>query len=287
MTVAFKELAGSPVETCGPEGMKAERRLLCAWDDREQVVQQLLGDGYEYGGNSRARYPDKPDIVAIRTRCEPLSDDLAPQVLSELTEGLNRYNGFAKVTVYYEFLAHSERDDLPTIETGTFLTYRQDCDTETMPLCGDSYDWEEYPAESVPAAALPVIRVPVVEHRLTWHRVVRPPWQAIRECAGTVNDDVFIGAAAGTVLFDGASAEREFIRVDELAKAELGWRLAYVFRERAIKTLDGSIVGWNHTYRSLPADDPGWDRLIDANGNRPYQSGNFARLFQFEANSGA
>ena len=28
MTVAFKELAGSPVETYEPEGLKVERRLL-------------------------------------------------------------------------------------------------------------------------------------------------------------------------------------------------------------------------------------------------------------------
>lgn len=282
--IAFKELAGSPVETYGPEGFHAERVLLCAWDDREQVVEQLLGDGYEFGGRTRAQYPDKPDILAMRVRCEPFTDDVTPQVLSSLTEGLNRYDSFARVTVNYELLVPSDREDEPPIELGTFLTYRQDFDTEQITLSGDSFTWEDQPSQSVPAAAVPTIRVPVVQHHLTWHRVVRPPWEAIRNGIGTLNNDTFMGAAAETVIFDGATAEREFLRIDGFANAELAWRLSYVFRERAIKT-GGSIVGWNHTYRSLPVDNPGWDRLVDGNGSRPYGASDFEQLFQFEASS--
>ena len=287
MTVAFKELAGSPVETYGPEGLKAERVLLCAWDDRETVVAGLLGDGYEYGGGGRAQYPDKPDVVAIRARCEPITDDVDSQTFSELTEGLNRYNGFAKITVHYEFLSAAERSDLPATEKGTFLTYQQDYGVETMKLSGDSFTWEDEPSEWVPGAAVPAIRIPVVKHRLTWHRAVRPPWQTIRTCIGTVNDAEFLGAAAGTVLLDGATAEREFIRIGQLSEAEFAWRLGYTFRERAVKTGDGSIVGFNHAYRSLPVDDPDWDRLIDGASNLPYPSSDFLPLFQFDADADA
>jgi len=287
MTVAFKELAGSPVETYGPEGLKAERVLLCAWDDRETVVAGLLGDGYEYGGDGRAQYPDKPDVVAIRARCEPITDDVDAQTLNDLTEGLNRYNGFAKITVHYEFLSAAERSDLPATEKGTFLTYRQDYGVETMKLSGDSFTWEDEPSEWVPEAAVPAIRVAVVKHRLTWHRAVRPPWQTIRTRIGTVNDAEFLGAAAGTVLLDGATAEREFIRIGQLNEAEFAWRLGYTFRERAVKTGDGSIVGFNHAYRSLPVDAPDWDRLIDGASNPPYPSSDFLPLFQFEADTDA
>ncbi len=281
MTVAFKELAGSPVETYSPEGMRATRSLLCAWDDRQQVVEELLGDGYAFGGSTRAQYPGKPDIVAMRVRCEPLADDVTLQTLSSLTEGLNSYNGFAKVTVDYELLVPAERTDLPTIEPGTFLTYRQKSDYESLPLSGDSFTWEDEPAETVPSAAVPTIRIPIVEHRLTWHRVVTPPWQAIRTATGTLNDDSFIQAAAETVLFDGVSAQREFLRFNSLSKPELGWRIEFVFRERAVKTGSGTIVGWNHAYRSLPVGDPDWDRLLDGNNNPPYASGDFSSLFQF------
>ena len=95
----------------------------------------------------------------------------------------------------------------------------------------------------------------------------------------------FLGAAAAHVLLVGATAEREFVRIGELAKAELAWRIGYVFLERAIKTDGGQLAGWNHSYRSLPADDPGWDELADAHGNRPYQSTDFSPLFQFAATS--
>jgi hypothetical protein len=283
MTVAFKELAGSPLETYGPDGMKAQRVLLCGWDDRELVVEQLLGDGYEFGGRGRAGYPDKPDLLAMRIRCEPFADDVTPQVLSELTEGLNRYSGFAKVTVSYELLVAADREDLPAVEPGTLLTYRQQPGGETMILPGHALAWAGAAGVPVPPEAVPAIRVPIVEHHFTWHRVVRPPWEAIRHGVGTVNDATFLGAAAGTVLFAGATAEREFIRIDELANPALNWRLGYLFREKAVKTGDGSVVGWNHAYRSLPADDPGWDELVDAHGNRPYPSSDFSQLFQFAA----
>lgn len=282
MTVAFKELAGSPVETHGPEGFQAKRVLLCAWDEREELVQQLVGDGHILGGRSRAPYPGKPDVVALRARCEPITDDVLPQELLDLTEGLNRYHGFAKVTVDYELLPAADRSDIPNVVQGTFLTYQQGFDAETLSLSGDSFTWEAEPSQAVPDKAVPSLRVPLVEHHLTWHRVISPPWQAIRECIGTVNNAMFLGAAAETVLLDGAKADREFLRIDGFANAELAWRIRYTFRERAVKTGASAIVGWNHSYRSLPIDDPDWDRLVDGAGNRPYRAADFTRLFEFE-----
>ena len=283
MTIAFKELAGSPTEDFGSDGLRAQRQFLCAWDDRQRLVQQALGDGYEFGGTGRAQYPDKPGIVAVRARCEPFADDVQPQVLDQLTEGLNSYGSFAKVTVNYELLVPADRPDLPEVEDGTFLTYRMDFGVEVERLPSHSLSWvDEYEAP-VPPQSVPTIRVPVVEHHVTWHRVVNPPWAAIRNCVATVNNAAFMGAAAATVLLDGATAEREFIRIDDLGHPELGWRLGYVFREKAVKSGDGNVVGWNHRYRSLPAGDPGWDELVDAAGERLYRSSDFATLFQFAA----
>ncbi len=113
MTIAFKELAGSPIESYGPDGVQAERRLLCAWDERRLLVQQLLGDGYEFGGSSRATYPGTDNVVAMRARVEAFGDDVVKQSLTQLTEGLNAYHGFAKVTISYELLVPSDRADLP------------------------------------------------------------------------------------------------------------------------------------------------------------------------------
>ena len=80
------------------------------------------------------------------------------------------------------------------------------------------------------------MRVPVIEHLLTWHRVVSPPWAAIRNATGMVNAAGFLGAAAETVLFDGATAKKQFLGIDGTGLATFGWRLTYTFREKTIKT---------------------------------------------------
>jgi len=285
MTIAFKELAGSPVETYGPEGMKAERRILVAWENRHGMVAELLGDGYEFGGLQQAPYPNRPFVVAMRVRLEPWPKCPDEQgAFADIASELNSYSGkYTQVVVNYELLdANNSRPDLPQPEDGTFLTYRMDFGGEYVELPVHSMAWDCDGSIPVPPEAVSTVRVPITEHHVTWHRVVNPPWQAIRNCIGTVNDALFMGAAAETVLFDGATAEKQFIGIDELEKPEFGWRIAYVFREKAIK-YGGGTLGWNHAYRSLPHDDPGWDKLKDANNQHRYQTSNFNTLFQFAA----
>ena len=75
-----------------------------------------------------------------------------------------------------------------------------------------------------------------------------------------------MGADAETVLFDGAKADREFTGLDLTQQAQFGWRVTYVFREKAIKVLDASdsetTYGWNHCYRDVPFPGSAWDKLV-------------------------
>lgn len=237
MTVSFKELAGSPRETYGPEGMRAQRRFLCAWEERDAVVEELLGDGYELGGSARASYPGKPDVVALRVRVEPFDDDLVEQQFPGLSKGLNAYHGFAQVTAHYELLAPADRNDMPATEGNTLLSYRMESGSETLTLAGDDLLWLGNPDAVLASDADGAIQLPYTRHVLTWHRVVSPPWTAIRNATGTLNDDAFLGASAGTLLFEGATAEREFLRISGLADAEFAWRIEYRFRENSLKTI--------------------------------------------------
>ncbi|MCE5301847.1 MAG: hypothetical protein LLF97_01910 [Planctomycetaceae bacterium] len=285
MSIAFKELAGSPTEHYGPEGVRAQRRLVCAWDDRTALVEELLGDGYEFGGCRRANYPGTAHIVAMRAQVEAFADDVVPQTLSEVTEGLNTYRGFAKVTVDYELLASANREDLPTVIEGTFLTYRMRRGWETISLRGDDLQWENEPSAEVPAEAIGAIRIPIVEHRLSWRRVVRPPWTAIRAAAGAVNDAEFLGAAAGSLMFDGAAAEHEFIRISDTDDVEFAWRLEYIFRERNARLLiPGVMAGWNHQYRPTPIGSANWDRLhsVAQDAHFLYRTCDFGALLKYE-----
>jgi hypothetical protein len=282
----FKELSGSPVETYESGSVTAQRRLLCAYEDRHAVVVALLGDGYQFGGQSPAPYPGQNNVVAMRVRIEPFEswpDDQGR--FTDLTADMNRYSGqFVVVTVDYELAASLASGPLPEAEPGTTMTYRMDFGGEYVVLPSYGLRWASDATLPVSPDAVPTLRVPVSQHHVTWHRVVNPPWQAMRACRGAVNSAEFLGAAPETLLFDGAVAERVFAGLDELRHPQYAWRINYVFREKTIKVLrdDGTdVYGWNHAYRTLPLSQPGWDRLVDAEGDTLYRSADFGALFEF------
>jgi hypothetical protein len=285
MTIAFRELAGSPLETFAPEGMKAQRRLVAAWEDRHALVAELLGQGYALGGPAPAAYPGRPRVSAARVRVEPWPPSPDNQgAFTDVAAQLNSYSGqFALLTIDYElFEEDAARGDLPSIEPDTFLTYRMDFGAEYEQWPAQALRWVSDPSLPVPPDAVPVLRVPLAEHHVTWHRVLNPPWAAIRQCVGTVNGAAFLGAAAETVLLDGATAEKQFLGVNELHVPQYGWRINYVFREKAI-WVGESVCGWNHRFRHVPHASPGWDRLTDAAGGAVYRATDFAPLFLFAA----
>ena len=284
MPIPFKELAGSPIETFGPEGMKAERRLLCAYEDRHAVVAALVGDGYAVGGGPRAPYPGRPDVAAIRVRVEPFHKKPDDQgEFDDLTADLNSYSlQFVELLVNYEILGSQGHPAVPKSEPGTILTYRMDRAGENVTLPPYALRWAADLATPLADAAAPVVRIPIVEHHLTWHYVVRPPWEAIRRCTGAVNADAMLGAAAETLLLDGVKAERQLAGLDDLQQTRFGWQLSYVFREKAVKVLVGDAVyGWNHGFGSPPNPEACWDRLVDQNGFALYRTVDFGPLLEF------
>jgi hypothetical protein len=223
--------------------MKAERRLICAWTDRMSLVRELLGDGYEFGGNSPVHYPGKPNVVAVDLEVEPLADDVVRQDFADLTDGPNGYRGFAKITVKYELLASSPVASLAAdAEPDALLTYRVDRETETVRLPGDELYWPGNPSAAFPTAAEGEVRMPATIHRLTWHRVVSPPWTAIRECQGALSAGEFLGVAAGQLIFDGVAAEREFVGLPDFDDPQFGWRLEYRFRENPLLSKSTSPI---------------------------------------------
>lgn len=256
MTVRFKELAGSPVENYGPKGMTAQRRILCAWEDRLAMVSELLGTGYTFGAVGGAGYPGRQSVVAAQVKVEPFEARPDEQGgFSQISTQLNSYGGqFAQLTIDYELLASAvEVAGLPGPFAGTTVSYRVSTAVEQVPT----------------EQAAATVSVPVIAHHLICQPVAQPPWEAIRASMGAINSASFLGAAAGNMLFASVSSDRIFTGVED-QQPQYAWRIHYVFKEWVIPAGPGGASGWNSYYPI---------------GGALHHSADFSLLFQFGRNS--
>jgi hypothetical protein len=280
MSVPFKELGGSPAERYTPGGFLARREFLVAWEDRDAFAAEILGEAADFGATPSLRYPGMTSVFATSVAFEPFDPDSPdPQVLTDLTEGLNSYShSFAKATVLYRTLTLRDRPDGPDNERDTQLTYRMTHDVELVKISPRAWQWADNPSLTVPDDLELVKVVPVTDHLLTWRQVIRPPWDAMRTLQGKVNLGTFLGCPEATVLFRGATANKLFRSSFEAGISEFCWEIQYAFRERAIK-FDGQVYGWNHAYRD---DPPGWIELTHGT-DRLYELADLAPLFLQDA----
>lgn len=290
MTIPYKELGGSPTEHYGPDGIRAQRRVLCAWDDRAALRDEILGDGYSFGPIGPAPYPTNSDVIAAVVDIEPYMPS-APVVQGAFTDIATELQTYsvnddveALITINYELIQTSMANWPSSIEDeagndwepDTFLTYRRSTKAEYMTIPGRaSMMWEDqdvgapyHVAEpvSTPSEAIPTIRIPIVDHALTWHRVTNPPWGAMRSCAGTINFGFFFGALPGTLLFDGAEVESVYYLFAGTGAVTPGYRVSYHFLEKQLTDQNGLIYGWNYTWRDETGPDAevGWFRMCRA-----------------------
>ncbi len=294
MTQCFKELADSPKESWGPEGFRATRRILVPWANRNAMALELRGTGYEFTANNAAEYPGSEFVKCVRVASEPWVPKPNKQgAFNDIATELQTHQTDALLTVEYELVPTSQLDfpgesgdppELPNVD-GTFLTYSMDFGGEFMTVPKQNLQWLNDANAPVPEDVKASIRIPIIEHRLSWSRVSKPPWGAIRALTGKVNGGEFIGLNAEQLLFEGARATKEFITLDELQTPEFDWKLDYIFRQRTVHGLGGDNVqqggvGWNHNYRTL-GGVPAWDKLLpggDVNKTM-YETGDFTLLF--------
>jgi len=292
MTQCFKELAGSPDESWGPEGFRATRRIVVPWANRNAMALELVGSGYQFGSNNGAQYPGSEFVKAVRVNSAPWVEKPDNQgAFDDIATDLQTYPVDALLTVEYELVPTPTLewpllgDGTPDVDDETFLEYSMDFGGEMMTVPKQKLQWLNDVNAPVPEEVKAAVRIPIIEHRVSWSRVSAPPWDAIRSLTGKVNDAAFIGLIAEQLLFDGCRANKKFISMDELESPEFGWKLEYIFRQKTIHCLGGDNVqqggvGWNHNYRTL-GGVPAWDKLLpggDVNKTM-YETGDFNRLF--------
>ena len=275
MAVAFQELGGSPVEQYDANGFSARREFLIAWEDRDAFAVEVLGAAARHGGQGGTAYPGKGMAAAVEVKYEPVDTEHPDsQEIGLLAAGLNSYSGsFAKAVVTYGTIAARDRLDGPQNEAGTHLTYSLSHAVGDATVRPGGWQWID---NSQPISTYYKLskRVPVSVHYLTWHNVINPPWSIIHELQGTVNNAEFLGCPAGTVLFDGAEAEKTFRAEFAGSESPFAWKIKYIFRERSIKH-SASVYGWNHIYRESPA---GWVEINNGT-DKLYDSSDHTQLF--------
>ena len=276
MTVPFRELGGSPVEKYSSDGFSARREFVIAWEDRDAFAVEILGEAAQYGSTARVNYPGKTSVFAVRLRYEPVDPEHPDaQTFTELTDGPNAYgNSLAKAIVDYETVNPLDRLDGPSNEIGTHLTYRMLFSAEYQEIGSGGWSWVDT-SVAVPSTLELAKWIPMTEHHLTWHQVIDPPWETIHQLQGTVNQAEFLGCPAGTLLLEGADANKLYRAGFDAGASPFCWKIGYVFRERSIKH-GSAVYGWNHVYRENPA---GWVEVTNG-ADRLYDSADFLPLFQ-------
>lgn len=309
MTIVFKELAGSPEEKYSMTGFSATRKLLCAWNDRNALVRELLGDNEEFAGNTSVSYPGRHDIRVTDINIVPWEkvpnttyvDGVAVEFTDVATE-VNAYTSQqAHLTVGYQWMIDGS-NALPNprsmdIEPDTFLTYTRKLSGEYHTQPGRNIAWSDDPNIPIPKDALPTIRVPITEHHLTWSRVTSPPESAMTKAMGKINATAWSGYSAETMLFEGATMKREFVGFPDNDPVAGGagswgtWEVGYVFREKLMgfnfnnfAGVNGIPLGWQHTWR-VDGTTSGYAKLETPDGKGLYREASnaeFDALFKNE-----
>ena len=261
---------------------------MCPWEDREEFIIDILGDGSQFSIRERTAYPGHPGAFAVDVKSIRFGKQ-QEVVLLQPEDDLASYDDFAKLTFNYKELIDATREDLPEVDG--ILTYSTSGSAEMITKSGNGLLWDRNGAAPVPEGAAGVQRIPITEHHLTWHLVLDPPWTAIQNQIGTLNDAVFLDFEAETMLFDSYSASKEFAIAADFASPALYWKLEYVFKSKRFLGQLGKyegeedfdrpadLIGWQHTYRGVPVRLAGWDELVDVLGNKIYETSNLNTLF--------
>jgi len=287
--IPYEELEGSPTITMDRKGGSAERKLRIAWSNIGAAILEVF-PGAIFGYPYNAQMPGFPWLRAQSMRIEPW-DPKNPRPDS-FGLGTNSYpGGGALLTINY---APNEFDDNQTSTdkknpenvvfleqsiavSGEFLTWpnqgvRWETGTEGSAFIAGNNDKRWVVNEDIKVG----IVIPMLDHTLTWNYVKSPPWDAIRNCIGKVNQDAFNGCAPETLLFLGATASRSFSTI-----GFPWWKLGYKFAEKCMNApLKPKDVpqGWNHFLRPNGANTK-FERLVKANGDPVYALTRFRQLF--------
>jgi hypothetical protein len=194
----------------------AIRTMLCAWEDRVAIIDQIRGGGAETGAfyfyTPSQVYPDAPWLPFDSIHVEGLPGE------DGLVVGPNGLAGYkyARLRIVYKSLDYFEG-----VTTGTMSL---DFATQVVGLPASTPTYQFPDGTPLSPQDTPPIRVGIVTIVQTRKNLALLPTSLVQSLAGCVNSVTFLGGSPGTVLFDGAHADRRLTTIG----AE-NWDMTYKF----------------------------------------------------------
>jgi hypothetical protein len=238
-----------------------------SWATADQMVNELLGFATKSGQSifwqGPHQYPLDPTGRSLCYQADVVGVG-APQLNSD---GYPMYsNGFFIDALYrvppVPMYPQQDPENLIGIDPATPLLWASqelDFDNDFIILEKSSYKF----ASDGTTSTVPVrVELGITTMVITFHRVPYMPTSLIRSMRGQVNNAVFMGAAAGNVLFKGCRTKMDWNTDGSYTKS-----IQCIFQERT--------QAWNKVFRP---DTLTWDTLQDGSGNGPYVAGNLSNL---------
>lgn len=331
MPVTFNELVGSPKLNFRTDGASATRIGKIAWGDVPAFINELMPPTVFFGASTSPvlsiGFPEMEYLRVSAIRVEPFLATPIDNDAEDLTYTSVAEYQDAKVTIDYDTMS-AEQDEGDDLDPVPLLTHRWQAGGEFLTLPNSNLRWvteqkcapgittvtsafhltHDFTDDTKPVTgdAQAGLLIPTIEHQITWPRVINPPFTAIRNLTGKVNN-VLLRFATGkippeTLLFLGAELKR-----DIMSNGKRAWELTYHFSERQVDSevkciVAGVVVensdigGWNHFWRQEKKQSGFYPmvreiRLKQADGTfedadaKIYAPGRFARLFIAESPS--
>lgn len=262
MAVFFDELTGiSPRLSASAGEVTATRVGLIAWSDMDALYRELFPAPVNGIAQMPATFPGRPLLYAERVEFGPLWDGDVPT-----SDGPPLAYDLCRATIEYRTTPYEQQGS-------QLITRRVTVGGQYMTLPNYGFRFADT-GQVVICDAIVSKFIGTIDHEITVHRTPTIPWPYIRALAGRVNSSLWIGAAAETVLFMGVDIQQVIY-----SDGSRPYQITYKFQERNI---DGDpTIGWNHVFdpTHTKKDPQGkWRPILQANGEKPYKTGNFNYL---------
>lgn len=261
--MSYDELAGSPKEQLSEAaGSAATRTFLIPWENRLAFAQNMVGTAY----------PNFPQSRVVSCALQPWhGEDMPPSgtIVDPSVQTAGYPGRLALLTFGYgpDFTKKAWPTDMPkpaNIRFGTELRFRVSGSAQFLVLPFGGCKWADNSADLTENDNSRIL-IPIREIELQWDFVDDPPLDDLDALMGTVNDDVFLGCEAETLLFENYSVQETF-RASPINPHTN--RVTIQMRRRRI-AVGASVYGWNHDYREDPA---GWAKVLFKSDNSPRYS---------------